>query len=89
VDQRLDGRIRVTVIATGFEVEGATETAATRTEKAEQDGRGNQEYITLDMWNSITRPAARQDDLFSDVDDDPRELGVPAVLRRRRAFGSR
>ncbi len=89
VDQRLDGRIRVTVIATGFAVDESVSDRLARESDDRTPGREKQEYIPLDVWNTLTKPAVRQDDLFSEIDDDPRELGVPAVLRRRRSFGNR
>jgi cell division protein FtsZ len=89
VDSRLDGQIRVTVIATGFEID---EEERVRSLGENADGNASRtdanEYITLDMWNTITKPSTRQDDLFADFDENARELGVPAVLRRRRAYGN-
>ena len=95
VDQRLDGQIRVTVIATGFHnasdvrVEDAEPAMAAAEPEAPDDGGEKQpEFINLDTWNNLTRPS-RQEDLFADQEAADDHLGIPAILRQRRAGGKR
>ncbi|MFW5827487.1 MAG: cell division protein FtsZ [Alkalispirochaeta sp.] len=93
VDQRLDGQIRVTVIATGFHAEPKVhEEPAVEPEAQEpQAPNGNEkqpEFINLDTWNNLTRPA-HQDDLFADQEEVDDQLGIPAILRQRRTGGKR
>lgn len=94
VDPRLDGQIRVSVIATGFgEAERAREEELrqqthdqTASPLPEPEPRSDApEFINLDMWNNLTRPGP-QEDLFADGADED-QLGVPAILRQRRAVG--
>lgn len=96
VDRALDGQIRVTVIATGFgEAEELSATDENGAERGLSDSttdgsrQAEPEFISLDTWNSLTRPVPRQDDLFADDDHDEITLGVPAILRNRRAAGNR
>lgn len=96
VDRSLDGQIRVTVIATGFgEMDLAAAGAAEEitqglNDPGEQERKGAEpEFISLDAWNNLTRPAPKQDDLFADADQEELSLGVPAILRSRRAAGHR
>ena len=91
LDQRLDGQVRVSVIATGFQAEEMRrEQAHEQQSAAPDDGKEEPqeaaEFINLDTWNNLTRTAT-QDDLFaeSDSDEDDEQLGVPAILRHRRA----
>ncbi len=91
LDQRLDGKVRVTVIATGFEADGAHRTATPEESTASEDAQGEPakeaaEFINLETWNHLTRSTV-QEDLFSDTEgrDDEEQLGVPAILRHRRA----
>ncbi len=92
VDQRLDGEVRVTVIATGFGESIAPGVGAGAQSRGapESDCGGKAEeqpeFINLDTWNNLTRPG-RQEDLFSETSDDDEQLGVPAILRQRRAAG--
>jgi cell division protein FtsZ len=93
VDQRLDGQIRVTVIATGFHAEPTVqeEPEAEPAAQEPQPPRGNEkqpEFINLDTWNNLTRPT-HQDDLFADQEEVDDQLGIPAILRQRRAGGKR
>ncbi|HKK48385.1 MAG TPA: cell division protein FtsZ, partial [Alkalispirochaeta sp.] len=93
VDQRLDGQIRVTVIATGFHAEPQLheEPAAEPVVQEPQPPGGNEkqpEFINLDTWNNLTRPA-HQDDLFADQEEVDDQLGIPAILRQRRTGGKR
>ncbi|MFO8043712.1 MAG: cell division protein FtsZ [Alkalispirochaeta sp.] len=93
VDQRLDGQIRVTVIATGFHTEPTVheEPEAEPVEQEPQAPSGNEkqpEFINLDTWNNLTR-STHQDDLFADQEEDDDQLGIPAILRQRRASGKR
>ncbi|TVR68313.1 MAG: cell division protein FtsZ [Spirochaetaceae bacterium] len=89
VDRSLEGQIRVTVIATGFG-DAQTEREMLETESSEPGKKeAEPEFISLDAWNSMTRPAPRQEDLFSEVEEDDRTLGVPAIIRSRRAAGQR
>ncbi len=93
VDQRLDGQIRVTVIATGFHAEPKVheEPAAEPEAQEPQAPNGNEkqpEFINLDTWNNLTRPA-HQDDLFADQEEVDDQLGIPAILRQRRTGGKR
>ncbi|MFW5693633.1 MAG: cell division protein FtsZ [Alkalispirochaeta sp.] len=93
VDQRLDGQIRVTVIATGFRAEPTVheEPHAEPTAQEPQPPEGSEkqpEFINLDTWNNLTRPA-HQDDLFADQEEVDDQLGIPAILRQRRAGGTR
>ncbi len=88
VDPTMDGQIRVTVIATGFSpVENDTPVQDTAVNEAggaprDEPGKG---FFSLDDWNSMTRPDKSSDDLFAEEPDRPESLGVPAVLRYRRA----
>ena len=83
VDASLDGQMRVTVIATGFD--GATESGpgdqATAAPESDDDGT---KVITLDAWKRLTSPPEGLDTLFDQNDLQP-DFGVPAVLRQRRA----
>lgn len=89
VDRSLDGQTRVTVIATGFG-DAFPETESAESEDREPGKRESEpEFISLDAWNSMTRPAPRQDDLFAELEEDDRTLGVPAIIRSRRAAGQR
>lgn len=93
VDQRLDGQIRVTVIATGFHTEPTVheepEVEPVEQEPQAPSGSDKQpEFINLDMWNNLTR-STHQDDLFADQEEDDDQLGIPAILRQRRASGKR
>ncbi len=93
VDQRLDGQIRVTVIATGFHTEPTVheEPEVEPVEQEPQAPSGSEkqpEFINLDMWNNLTR-STHQDDLFADQEEDDDQLGIPAILRQRRASGKR
>ena len=88
VDASLDGQIRVTVIATGFEgaAEGAPRDRTTAEPESDDDGT---KVITLDRWKQFTSPQEGLDTLFDQSELQP-DLGVPAVLRQRRAeHGSR
>ena len=95
VDRTIDGQIRVTVIATGFGEEDAAASTEIEFFAGSHDADGGKpkeaepEFISLDAWNNLTRPAPRQDDLFADEGEDEITLGVPAILRSRRAAGSR
>jgi cell division protein FtsZ len=95
VDRTIDGQIRVTVIATGFgeeEVVSSRETELSAGSYEPGGGKAKEaepEFISLDAWNNLTRPTPRQDDLFADEGEDEVTLGVPAILRSRRAAGSR
>ena len=92
VDQRLDGEVRVTVIATGFgeNIAPGRDAGAQSRRSDDSDCGGTAEeqpeFINLDTWNNLTRPG-RQEDLFSESSDDDEQLGVPAILRQRRAAG--
>ncbi|MEX2443538.1 MAG: cell division protein FtsZ [Alkalispirochaeta sp.] len=93
VDQRLDGQIRVTVIATGFHAEPTVqdEPEAEPASQEPEPPQGNEqqpEFINLDTWNNLTR-SAHQDDLFADQEEVDDQLGIPAILRQRRAGGKR
>jgi cell division protein FtsZ len=93
VDQRLDGQIRVTVIATGFHAEPTVqeEPEAEPAAQEPQAPHGNEkqpEFINLDTWNNLTRPS-HQDDLFADQEEVDDQLGIPAILRQRRVGGKR
>ncbi len=96
VDRSLDGQIRVTVIATGFGEVELGQDGLSPEEVADAPGRGGlerkqpePEFISLDTWNNLTRPSPRQEDLFVESDEDEVTLGVPAILRSRRAAGNR
>jgi len=92
LDQRLEGKVRVSVIATGFEADGTHRAATSAEESATTDDAEGEpakeaaEFINLETWNHLTRTSA-QEDLFSDLEgrDDEDQLGVPAILRHRRA----
>ncbi len=90
LDPSLDGQVRVSVIATGFEADELKNREATSdrvmpTDEGEK-GREKAEFINLEMWNNLTRSTA-QEDLFADSDlqDEDDQLGVPAIIRHRRA----
>lgn len=90
LDQRLEGTIRVTVIATGFEADEVKEVPAkdagrTNPEEGQEKSREASEFINLETWNHLTR-STTQEDLFTDSgSDEDDELGVPAIIRHRRA----
>lgn len=91
LDQRLEGQIRVSVIATGFEAEESRreakkEPSETTPSEGKEEKREAAEFINLETWNNLTR-TSHQEDLFaeSDIDAEDDELGVPAIIRHRRA----
>lgn len=91
LDQRLEGQVRVSVIATGFEAEesrreSTTDRGTGATESGSEQPKEQAEFINLETWNHLTRNAA-QEDLFADSDpvEEEDQLGVPAILRHRRA----
>jgi cell division protein FtsZ len=91
LDQRLDGQVRVSVIATGFQADETRREQAQEQQSTAPDGGTKEpqeaaEFINLDTWNNLTRTAT-QDDLFAESDpgEDDEQLGVPAILRHRRA----
>jgi cell division protein FtsZ len=90
LDPTLDGQVRVSVIATGFEAEEvkSKESPADRTVPADEGEKNREtaEFINLEMWNNLTR-STTQEDLFADSDarDEDDQLGVPAIIRHRRA----
>jgi cell division protein FtsZ len=92
VDQRLDGKIRVTVIATGFHAMGRSAEHTTEEVPSEPEPRDipekQPEFINLDTWNSLTRPT-HQEDLFADQGETEEQMGIPAILRQQRAASKR
>ncbi|MFA7566112.1 MAG: cell division protein FtsZ [Alkalispirochaeta sp.] len=90
LDPQLDGQVRVSVIATGFEAEEVTKKRVSESGAASPDEdehpREKAEFINLETWNNLTRSGI-QEDLFADTDfnDENDQLGVPAILRHRRA----
>lgn len=88
VDPAMDGQIRVTVIATGFTPETDRDRPA---ETANADGRQTEArkegFFSLEDWSTMTHPDRSKEDLFQEEPDRPESLGVPAVLRYRRATG--
>lgn len=98
LDHTIEEQVRVTVIATGFGVTSQEEAAREsldssfhqETEPVLEAARQEREpeFISLDTWNSITRPGPRQEDLF-DEEHDEYAMGVPAILRSRRSTGTR
>lgn len=93
VDQRLEGKTRVTVIATGFhpmsEIRDETATPEAHPEPEPEPGLEKQpEFINLDTWNNLTR-SGHQEDLFAEKDQPDEQLGIPAILRQRRSTGQR
>jgi cell division protein FtsZ len=92
VDQRLDGKIRVTVIATGFHAMGRSVEHTAEDAPSEPEPRDlpekQPEFINLDTWNSLTRPT-HQEDLFADQGETEEQMGIPAILRQQRAASKR
>ena len=91
VDPRLDGKIRVTVIATGFNTAPAQEQNVEAASEPVQDDPNpgvekQPEFINLDTWTNLTR-SNPQEDLFAEQEHED-QLGIPAILRQKRA-GSR
>ncbi|MFW6215310.1 MAG: cell division protein FtsZ [Alkalispirochaetaceae bacterium] len=85
IDDNMGESVKVTVIATGFyapEPAGKGE----RSDAAQGESKKEQ-FISLDEWSKMTRekPAEVQEDLFADDPDYGDELGIPAILRYRRA----
>ncbi len=91
VDPAMDGQVRVTVIATGFTPAGE-EHRSIPVEEVKSGGSTvepeQSSFFSLDDWNRMTRPDRSREDLFTDEPDRPESLGVPAVLRYRRAAGN-
>lgn len=84
IEESMEGRIKVTVIATGFD-RPAAPLAASREDIPAQSSAKTSEVIPLDAWIRMTtgRSAAETDEfLASDFDLDD-NLGIPAVLRSR------
>ncbi len=82
IDESMGGEAKVTVIATGFNIDRNA-----HAEKSETKER-KEEYITLDEWVSMTTgrgKKAREHYADDSASDD--ELGVPAVLRYRQIPG--
>ncbi len=89
LDPRLEGQVRVSVIATGFAADEAvsrTEDDRTTEPTREDPKKDASEFINLETWNNLTRTAP-QEDLFGDSEmrDEDDQLGVPAIIRHRRA----
>ncbi|MFP4330376.1 MAG: cell division protein FtsZ [Alkalispirochaetaceae bacterium] len=85
IDDNMGESVKVTVIATGFyapEPAGKGE----RSDAAQGESKKEQ-FISLDEWSKMTseKPAEVQEDLFADDPDYGDELGIPAILRYRRA----
>jgi len=93
VDELMDNEVKVTVIATGFK-------SNTVNESPKQANEKKNDFISLDAWIEMTsgRTSAQtaeradrehvsvtQDELFHGGDFEEQELGIPAVLRYKRA----
>lgn len=92
IDDSLNDELRVTVIATGFPEAGAQPDHAPEEVEADPQpaatGPSRQpEFISLENWSRMTRPG-HQEDLFADARDADEHLGVPAIIRQRRASAS-
>ncbi|MFP4643069.1 MAG: cell division protein FtsZ [Spirochaetales bacterium] len=89
IDEALDDEVKVTVIATGFvaDEDRPPEPAP------QQESKEKSEYISLEDWVSMTsgRKARDSGELFDSESEHENEgeLGVPAVLRYRRAAGGK
>ena len=76
------------MIATGFADDAKRDSQSRTTAAAESDDDGTK-VISLDRWKQFTSPQEGLDTLFDQSELQP-DLGVPAVLRQRRAeHGSR
>ncbi len=88
IDETLDDEIRVTVIATGFPSSGSHSQKA-HGEEGEKTKKSD--YISLDEWVKLTsgKPSKGTEDLFPEEMYKDDELGIPAVLRYRKASGGK
>lgn len=86
IDHSLEGQVRVSVIATGF-ADRHSKARGALDEASDDDRPSN--VISLDMWNSLTRAPSTQEDLFADLESDDDSIGIPAIIRQRRATGRR
>ncbi len=83
MDELMEDEVKVTVIATGFEQPPAKEVP-------ESTRSTSEEYISLDQWVEMTSGRGRRsdDELFAPAGESSEHLGIPAVLRYRKASGS-
>ncbi len=85
IDDSMGESVKVTVIATGFHAPQAS-----HQEKKNEVNEGEskkEQFISLDDWSKMTteKGGEVQEDLFADDPAYGDELGIPAVLRYRRA----
>jgi cell division protein FtsZ len=85
IDESMGEGVKVTVIATGFHA--PQEIHQEQKGEAEREEKKKGQFITLDEWNKMTseKGGEVQEDLFADDPEYGDELGIPAVLRYRRA----
>jgi len=85
IDELMEDEVKVSVIATGFDSDDVEPRRP-----AEKDGKGKEEFISLDQWVQMThRGNSSSGEEQGRPNDMADELGIPAVLRYgRRMHGA-
>lgn len=85
IDKSLDGNVKVTVVATGFNKESMSQPQieTPEPEKSEQEqSQGQEEIMSLDRWHQLI--SARKGHSHG---EDEHQLELPTVVRLRKAAG--